>query len=186
MGPQPGEYVLLTVSDTGLGMDKATVDHIFEPFYTTKELGRGTGLGLAMVYGIVKQHNGHIMCESEAGRGTSFKVYFPATENTRRARHRGIGHNARLWNETLLLVDDEEFIRELGRRILSNAGYTVLTAVNGKEALELFKKEEAKISLVILDLIMPEMGGKDCLRGFLTVKRRQRYSWPAVFLPIFP
>ncbi|MBI5252602.1 MAG: PAS domain S-box protein, partial [Desulfomonile tiedjei] len=169
VGSKPGEYVLLTVSDTGLGMDKATVDHIFEPFYTTKELGRGTGLGLAMVYGIVKQHNGHITCESEVGSGTSFNVYFPAIEAREEPRMEDSGIMPAFGMETLLLVDDEEFIRELGRRILSKAGYTVLTATNGREALDLFNKEGAKISLVILDLIMPEMGGKDCLKGILEV-----------------
>lgn len=174
MGPKPGEYVLLTVSDTGLGMDKATVDHIFEPFYTTKELGRGTGLGLAMVYGIVKQHNGHIMCESEIGRGTSFNVYFPAIETREELRPEETGIVPALGMETVLLVDDEEFIRELGRRILSDAGYTVLTAANGKEALEIFKREAAKISLVILDLIMPEMGGKECLKGILNVDQHAK------------
>ena len=161
---KPGEYVLLTVSDTGHGMDKATIDHIFEPFYTTKELGRGTGLGLAMVYGIVKQHGGYITCYSEVGHGTTFNVYLPAIESQVEPDVDKTGVMPAFGTETILLVDDEEFVRDLGARILSKAGYNVLTATNGKEALDLFEKERTQISLVILDLIMPEMGGKECLK----------------------
>ena len=164
--PRPGKYVLLRVSDTGHGMDKETLDHIFEPFFTTKEAGKGTGLGLAMVYGIVTQHGGQIRCYSEPGHGTTFKIYLPALvaekepleTATREAMPRG-------GTETILLVDDEEFVRDLGKRILERSGYTVLTAANGKEALDLYKRERGNISLVILDLIMPEMGGKQCLGG---------------------
>jgi PAS domain S-box-containing protein len=161
---KPGEYVLLTVSDTGDGMDKATIDRIFEPFYTTKESGRGTGLGLAMVYGIVEQHGGHITCESEVGHGTTFEVYFPAIESQVEPELDKTGVMPAFGTETILLVDDEEFVRDLGARILSIAGYNVLTATNGKEGLDLFEKEQTQISLVILDLIMPEMGGKECLK----------------------
>ena len=161
---KPGQYVLLAVSDTGHGMDKATIDHIFEPFYTTKELGRGTGLGLAMVYGIVKQHGGFINCYSEVEHGTTFNVYFPAIESQVELDVDKTGVMPAFGTETILLVDDEEFVRDLGARILSKAGYNVLTATNGREALDLFEKERTQISLVILDLIMPEMGGKECLK----------------------
>ena len=164
IGACPGDYVLLTVSDTGHGMDKATLEHIFEPFYTTKELGRGTGLGLAMVYGIVKQHGGYITCESEIGRGTTFNVYLPAIESRLEPDVTQTGVMPAFGTETILLVDDEEFVRDLGARILSKAGYSVLTATNGREALDLFERERTQISLVILDLIMPEMGGKECLK----------------------
>ena len=163
-GAKPGEYVLLTVSDAGHGMDKATIDHIFEPFYTTKELGRGTGLGLAMVYGIVKQHGGYISCNSEVEHGTTFNVYLPAIESQVEPDVYKTSVMPAFGTETILLVDDEEFIRDLGARILSKAGYNVLTASNGREALDLFEKERTQISLVILDLIMPEMGGKECLK----------------------
>jgi two-component system, cell cycle sensor histidine kinase and response regulator CckA len=163
-GAKPGEYVLLTVSDTGHGMDKATIEHIFEPFYTTKELGRGTGLGLAMVYGIVKQHGGYISCYSEVGHGTSFNIYLPAIESQVEPEVDKTVVMPAFGTETILLVDDEEFVRDLGARILSKAGYNVLTATNGREALDLFEKERTQISLVILDLIMPEMGGKECLK----------------------
>jgi PAS domain S-box-containing protein len=159
-----GEYVLLSVSDTGHGMDAATIEHIFEPFYTTKELGRGTGLGLAIVYGIVKHHNGYITCDSAVGHGTTFEVYFPALESRVEPDLETTGVMPAFGTETILVVDDEAFVRDLGTRILTKAGYKVLTAANGKEALDLLLKESTQISLVILDLIMPEMGGKECLK----------------------
>jgi PAS domain S-box-containing protein len=164
VGAKPGEYVMLSVSDTGHGMAKETIEHIFEPFYTTKEMGRGTGLGLAMVYGIVKQHGGYINCYSEVGHGTTFNVYFSAIERQVEPEVDKTGVMPAFGTETILLVDDEEFVRDLGARILRKAGYHLLTATNGKEALDLFEKERTQISLVILDLIMPEMGGKECLK----------------------
>lgn len=167
LGAKPGPFVMLSVSDTGKGMDKEIVQHIFEPFFTTKRPGEGTGLGLAMVYGIVKQHGGHIMCYSELLQGTVFKVYFPAivrdekpTESVPRPLPRG-------GSETILLVDDEELVRDLGVRILTKAGYTVITASDGRKALELYETNRQEISLVILDLIMPHMGGKKCLDELL-------------------
>jgi len=169
IGARPGEYVLLTVSDTGHGMDRATIDHIFEPFYTTKELGRGTGLGLAMVYGIVKQHGGYITCYSEVEHGTTFNIYFPALESEVEPDMEKTAVMPAFGTETVLLVDDEELVRDLGARILSKAGYQVLTATNGKEALDLFEKERRQLSLVILDLIMPAMGGKECLKELLKI-----------------
>jgi two-component system, cell cycle sensor histidine kinase and response regulator CckA len=168
-GAKPGEYVVLTVSDTGHGMDKATIDHIFEPFYTTKELGRGTGLGLAMVYGIVKQHGGYIGCYSEVKHGTTFNIYLHAIERQVGPEVEKIEVMPAFGTETILLVDDEEFVRDLGARILSKAGYKVLAATNGKEALDLFEKERTQISLVILDMIMPQMGGKACLKELLRI-----------------
>jgi len=164
-----GDYVLLSVSDTGQGMDEATLEHIFEPFYTTKELGRGTGLGLAMVYGIVKQHGGYISCESTLGQGTTFKIYLPVIHTEAMPDILPDELDLPRGTEIILLVDDEEIIRELGQRILRRSGYTVLTAPNGKEALNVYQKEKGNISLVILDLIMPEMGGKLCLEELLKI-----------------
>ncbi|MBM3298537.1 MAG: PAS domain S-box protein, partial [Deltaproteobacteria bacterium] len=168
-----GEYVLLSISDTGHGMDKETLAHIFEPFYTTKEAGKGTGLGLAMVYGIVKQHDGYITCYSKPGQGSTFNIYLPAlvaqSEQLETTTREGV---LRVGTETILLVDDEEAVRDLGKRILERSGYTVLTADNGKKALSLYKKERKKISLVILDLIMPDMGGKQCLEELLKINPR--------------
>jgi len=169
VGPGPGEYVLLTVSDTGHGMDKATMEHIFEPFFTTKELGRGTGLGLAMVYGITQQHGGFVRCYSEVGLGATFSVYFPAIEAETGAEIPRDEETPAGGVETILLVDDEDFVREFGARILTRVGYTVLSASNGNEALDLVKSNGKEISLVILDLIMPGMGGKDCLKELVGI-----------------
>jgi two-component system cell cycle sensor histidine kinase/response regulator CckA len=169
IGAQSGKYVMLSVSDTGHGMRKDTIEHIFEPFYTTKEVGRGTGLGLAMVYGIVKQHDGFIICHSEVGHGTTFEIYFPAIESQMKADLEDSAAMPALGDGTVLLVDDDALVRELATRILTKHGYTVLQATNGREALDLLEKERSQISLVILDLIMPEMGGKECLTEILKI-----------------
>ncbi|MGB6067916.1 MAG: PAS domain S-box protein [Desulfomonilaceae bacterium] len=174
LGATPGDYVLLSVSDTGHGMDKETLNHIFEPFYTTKGVGRGTGLGLATVYGIVKQHGGYIDCYSAPGMGTSFKIYLPVAKTETASDMATSGEMPAFGTETILLVDDEEFVRDLGKRILERSGYTVLTAANGKEALGLYRREKGKISLVILDLIMPEMEGKQCLEELLKIDPKPR------------
>ena len=148
-------------------MDKETLKHIFEPFYTTKGVGEGTGLGLAMVHGIVKQHGGHIKCYSELSKGTTFKIYFPALVSDQEQEETTVSKMPRGGSETILLVDDEEMIRELGSRILSRSGYKVITASNGKEALDVYERHGGKIALVVLDLLMPEVGGKQCLEGLL-------------------
>ena len=166
---KPGDYVLLSVSDTGHGMDKDTLQHIFEPFYTTKELGRGTGLGLAMVYGIVKQHGGHIDCYSVVGKGTTFKIYFPAIPSVDVTDVEESVIVPAFGTETVLMVDDEDHVRGLGERILKKSGYTVLSAANGEEALAVYSQQKEQISLVILDLIMPSMGGRDCLQELITI-----------------
>ena len=165
----PGDYVLLKVSDTGQGMDMETVEHIFDPFFTTKEMGKGTGLGLAMVYGIVKQHDGHITVYSEVGKGTTFRVYLPAIPGEVETDVETTAIMPAFGTETVLLVDDEDLVSDLGARILTKHGYTVLKAANGREALDVFEKESSQISLVILDLIMPEMGGTECLKELLKI-----------------
>jgi two-component system, cell cycle sensor histidine kinase and response regulator CckA len=169
LGSTHGDFVLLQFSDTGQGMDRDTLEHIFEPFYTTKGPGEGTGFGLAMVYGIVKQHGGYIICYSEPGQGTTFKIFFPAVPSHSETERESSKPALRGGTETILLVDDEVFIRDLGERILNRVGYTVITAANGKEALGLFKSKQNEIDLVILDLIMPEMGGKQCLEEILRI-----------------
>jgi len=171
---KPGDYVALEMSDTGHGMSKETLEHIFEPFFTTKEMGRGTGLGLAMVYGIVTQHNGHIAVYSEVGKGTTFRVYLPAIPADVELEVEDSGIMPAFGTETVLLVDDEELVRELGARILTKYGYAVLQARSGKDALDLFKRERPHISLVVLDLIMPEMGGKECLQEMLKIDPKVR------------
>jgi PAS domain S-box-containing protein len=159
----PVDYVLLSVSDTGHGMDKDTLEHIFEPFYTTKEAGKGTGLGLATVYGIVKSHNGHVICYSELGVGTTFKVYLPVDEQDAALLEQESAEPAQVGgNETILLVEDEPYIRELGEDLLSEFGYTVLTAEDGENALSIYDQQGDQIDLIILDVIMPGMGGRRC------------------------
>jgi two-component system cell cycle sensor histidine kinase/response regulator CckA len=170
LGAIPGDYVLLSVSDTGHGMDKETLNHIFEPFYTTKGVGRGTGLGLAMVYGIVKQHGGYTTCYSELAVGTVFKIYLPVVPTEAQSEIRTEKPRLSRGTETILLVDDEEHVRELGKRVLEKYGYTVLTAASGKQALVVYEKNKDQISLVILDLIMPEMGGRECLERLLKIE----------------
>jgi two-component system, cell cycle sensor histidine kinase and response regulator CckA len=166
-GVKPGPHVVLLVSDTGHGMDRRTMEHMFEPFFTTKELGRGTGLGLAMVHGIVQQHGGHVTCQSELGRGTTFRVYLPALSTEGETVEESAVDPPATGTETVLLVDDEDLVRELAGRMLKKKGYSVLTAANGMEALDVYAREKDRIALVILDLIMPTMGGKDCLKKML-------------------
>jgi signal transduction histidine kinase/ActR/RegA family two-component response regulator len=169
LGAKPGGYVALTVSDTGHGMDKETIKHIFDPFYTTKGVGKGTGLGLAMVYGIVKSHEGYILCESEPRKGSTFRIYFPVTEQGRGVEEWREDKGFKGGSETILLVDDEEPIRNLGEQIFTKYGYTVLKVSDGEGALKIYQEKKEKIDLVILDLIMPGMGGKKCLEGLLQI-----------------
>lgn len=169
VGLRAGSYVLLSVSDTGQGMGKEVLQHLFEPFFTTKEVGRGTGLGLAMVYGIVKGHEGYIECESELGKGSIFKIYFPAVEQAVEVEEAEEEERPRGGRETILLVDDEESLRDLAKEILSTFGYTVITASDGEGALEIYRREKDKIHLIILDVIMPGMGGMRCLEGLQSI-----------------
>jgi PAS domain S-box-containing protein len=156
-----GRYALLTVSDTGVGMEETIRERVFEPFFTTKGPDKGTGLGLAMVYGIVKQHNGFIHLYSEPGKGTAFKVYLPAIEAQPDAvPEKRKEEIVRGGTETILLAEDEEAIRALAERILTGFGYTVLVARNGEEAIEIFRKNK-EIVLAVLDVVMPRKGGKE-------------------------
>ncbi len=156
--PKQGKYVLLTVTDTGTGMDKETIERIFDPFFTTKEMGRGTGLGLASAYGIIKGHGGYVDVESKKGHGTTFSIYLPASEKkvpkavkTSDRVVKGTG--------TILLVDDEEAILEVGKDLLVTMGYQVLIARDGKEAIEVYSRNQHNINMILLDMIMPGMGG---------------------------
>ena len=158
--PQPGNYVQLTVSDSGIGMDQHTLQHIFDPFFTTKEMGRGTGLGLASVYGIIKNHEGYIEVTSEKGQGTTFTVFLPATfkavEDQADAAAELIQGSG-----TLLVVDDEELVLDVAANMLEKLGYTALKAHSGTEAVNIFKSYKDEIKMVVLDIIMPDMGGSD-------------------------
>jgi PAS domain S-box-containing protein len=168
---EPGSYVMVTVTDTGHGMDETTKSRIFEPFFTTKEPGRGTGLGLAMVYGFVKQSGGHIDVSSEVGRGTTFSLYLPQAQpadgaSAPRPRVERVPRGS----ETVLLVEDEETVRELVKRVLQSSGYTVLDARDGEEALEVDAAHAGPIDILVTDLVMPRMGGRQ-LADELTRRR---------------
>lgn len=155
---KPGNYVLLTVRDTGFGMDSKTMDHIFEPFFTTKGLARGTGLGLASTYGIIKGHGGYIDVHSEEGKGTIFEIYLPASEEEV-PEEKEISGGLLMGKETVLIVDDEESVLNAGEQMLRKLGYEVMLASSGQEAIELYQKDQDKIDIVLLDVVMPGMGG---------------------------
>ena len=166
----PGEYVMLSIADTGWGMDEETMERIYEPFFTTKEVGKGTGLGLAMVYGIVESHGGYITSYSKPDEGTNFRIYFPvpkadiemrASEKKEEEMQGG--------SETILLVDDEETVLDIAKSMLEHFGYTAITAESGEDAIEIFKKSNPYPDLVILDVGMPGMGGHKCLKEFLKI-----------------
>jgi PAS domain S-box-containing protein len=159
--PEPGNYVLLIVTDTGVGMSEETQKRIFDPFFTSKEMSRGTGLGLASAYGIIKGHGGYIDVESEKGRGTTFRIYLPATgKNVRKAvKTPDKTIKDMKGTETVLLVDDEPVVLEVGKGLLEAMGYRVLTAQDGQEAIEIYREKRDAIDTVILDMVMPDMGG---------------------------
>ena len=165
LGFRPGSYVMLEVADTGDGMDAETQRHIFEPFFTTKEVGRGTGLGLSTVYGIVKQSGGYITVESAPGQGATFRIYMPRVqppaallEPGKEPPPRGAG------SETLLLVEDEELVRQLSRRILESNGYKVLEAENAEVAIKLFEERASDVRMVVTDVVMPGMSGPEMVQ----------------------
>jgi len=159
-GIQPGRFVRVTVTDTGVGMDDSVKARIFEPFFTTKERGRGTGLGLASVYGIIKNHGGFIHVESEKDLGTSFVIHLPASDKEVPQEPKKNGE-LKKGQETVLLIDDEEMILEVGSSMLEGLGYKVITAPGGRQGLKVYEQSQDTIGLVILDMIMPDFGGKE-------------------------
>ncbi|HEX4782921.1 MAG TPA: PAS domain S-box protein [Candidatus Sulfotelmatobacter sp.] len=161
---RPGHYVLLSVSDTGMGMDKETQSRIFEPFFTTKEKGKGTGLGLSTVYGIVKQSGGYVMVQSEVNRGTTFQIYLPRVEGLAERHPAPAAPTALGGSETVLLVEDEESVRQLVRETLAAKGYRVMEASNGEGGLSAAAQHNGKIDLVITDVVMPGMGGRELVK----------------------
>lgn len=164
-----GRYVLVSVSDSGHGMTEGIHEKIFDPFFTTKEVGKGTGLGLSIVYGIVRQHNGYIEVDSEPGRGTTFRIYLPLVavaieepEPSKLTMQRG--------TETILIAEDNREVRDLAREILTMSGYSVIEATDGEDALRKFVEHQDSISLVILDVVMPKMNGKEVLEGIRKIR----------------
>ena len=166
----PGPYVLLTVSDTGVGMDAETQARIFEPFFTTKEIGRGTGLGLATVYGVVKQSGGFIWVYSEVGHGTTFKIYLPRTAEAMGADKPISAAQSVRGTETVLLVEDEEALREFTATVLTNSGYTVLAAERPDKAIEIASQHQGPIHLLLSDVIMPGMNGSVLARNLVAIR----------------
>jgi len=168
-GSVPGTYVLLTVTDTGCGMDKEMLDHLFEPFFTTKDIGKGTGLGLAMVYGTVKQNNGFITVHSEPGSGTIFRIYLPSHVCRKDPLPvKGSILSAAKGDETILVVEDEPAIMELTMTILQRLGYTVIGAGSPNEGIRLAGTHPGPVHLLITDVIMPEMNGQDLAKTLLS------------------
>ena len=169
-----GSYALITVTDTGAGMDKRTLERIFEPFFTTKDVGKGTGLGLSIVYGIIKQHKGYIDCSSEPGRGSTFKIYLPTVKlksdiNNARAE---IPDLLTLTGgaETVLIAEDDAEVRRLIKSLLEDFGYTVIEAEDGDAAVTAFMENRDKIHLLLFDVIMPKKNGQEAYEEIKKVK----------------
>ena len=166
-----GAYVMLALTDNGTGMDEKTRDRIFEPFFTTKEMGQGTGLGLSTVYGIMKQNNGYVWVYSEPGKGTTFKVYFPkAGADEVSDTEEQVGDDLLIGSETILVVEDSKPLLKITQKMLEKYGYRILTAQNGREALEVFSGHDGPIHLILTDLVMPKMGGQDLVEKIQSEK----------------
>jgi CheY-like chemotaxis protein len=166
-----GPYVLLAVSDTGVGMDAETQAHIFEPFFTTKEVGKGTGLGLATVYGVVKQSGGYIAVDSHPGTGTTFRIYLPPVDqNVEPTQSSPVPTVAPGGSGTILIAEDERAVRELAREFLVLSGYNVLEARDGAEAMDIARGHAGPIDLLITDVVMPRMGGRELTRSMAEIR----------------
>ena len=165
----PGPYALITIADTGVGMEQHVKERIFEPFFTTKETGKGTGLGLSIVYGIVKQNHGYIDCISEPGKGTIFNIYLPLILPSSDKSEPSVVIHAKKGAETILMAEDDEYLRNLNRAVLEEYGYRVIVARDGEEAVRLFKENKNAIRLLLLDVIMPKKNGKDASDEILKI-----------------
>ena len=163
--------MLLAVSDTGTGMDSQTMARIFEPYFTTKSEGRGTGLGLSPVYGIVKQNDGYIMAYSEVGHGTTFRIYFPCVRETPESQdQKSNQEECPTGSETILIVEDEAALRELARELLEADGYKVIEAERGEQAIQLVEHSQTPIDLLLTDVVMPGIGGKQLARRLVELR----------------
>jgi PAS domain S-box-containing protein len=173
LGARSGPFVMLAVSDTGMGMDSETLSHVFEPFFTTKESGKGTGLGLSMVYGIIKQNNGYIMAYSEPGRGTTFKIYIPRTVESL-PLPQVVEKEIPGGSETILVVEDELALRELTCVLLEEAGYTVLESTGVEDAIATGKDSQRKIDLLLTDIVMPRLDGRELANQLVALRPNLR------------
>jgi CheY-like chemotaxis protein len=171
VGLPPGEYVTLSITDTGIGMDEATQSHMFEPFFTTKNPGRGTGLGLATAYGIIRQSGGAIQILSQLGKGTTARIYLPPARSKAPATaERSAQAGPMTGAETILLVEDEARVRKLIVDVLTSRGYRVLEATRGEEALRLSKQHDGAIDLMVVDVVMPEISGPELVRQIAPIR----------------
>jgi len=173
----PGRYVMISVTDMGCGMDEETQKQIFEPFFTTKDTGQGTGLGLSTVFGIIQQHNGMVHVESEVGAGTTFSIYLPEVEATMPLDDEITTTYSHGGTETILFADDDELVSSVTEDMLLEAGYTVLKAGDGEEAIRLFDEHKDNIDLALLDVVMPKLGGKAVREHIL----KERPEFPILF-----
>jgi two-component system, cell cycle sensor histidine kinase and response regulator CckA len=165
----PGNYCLIRISDTGVGMTKEVMRKIFEPFFTMKAVGKGTGLGLSVTLGIIKNHSGYINVLSEPDRGTTVNIYLPYSKNSEPVKENNVSEHIKRGAETILVVDDEESVLRLGGKLLNSAGYKVLLAPGGKEAVAIYNNSHDKIALVLLDMMMPEMDGREVYRELVKI-----------------
>jgi CheY-like chemotaxis protein len=180
----PGPYALITVSDTGEGMDKETRQRIFEPFFTTKEVGKGTGLGLSVVYGIIQRHDGYIKVNSIPGKGTSFQLYIPVIKQSA-GKETGVHYPEKpvRGKETILLAEDDNSLRELTRVMLTEFGYMVIEAADGEEAVRKFSENKDKIDILLFDLIMPKMTGKAAYDEILKMRPNMKVLFETGYSP---
>lgn len=173
---RPGSYVVIEVADNGRGMDAETMLHLFEPFYTSKEVGKETGLGLSTVYGIIKQSGGDVAVESEPSGGTTFRIYLPRLHGAAEVAEQPVEeiHGARGGSETILLAEDESGVRQLVREMLERLGYTILEAASGEEAIQIFTQHAQRIDLLLTDVIMPRMSGRELAQRLRAMRPRQK------------
>ena len=178
-----GRYMFISFTDTGAGISKENIDRIFDPFFTTKESGKGTGLGLSTVYGIIKQHNGMINVYSEIGKGTIFKIYLPIVERPAENVEVIIESKILGGTETILLAEDDEIVLELAVRVIKKAGYNVIVAHNGLEAVNIFRECKDAIDLILLDLVTPELGGLDAYQRIIQIDPNKRFLFCSGYSP---
>jgi CheY-like chemotaxis protein len=183
-GMAPGEYIRLAVNDTGLGMDAETQTHIFEPFFTTKEPGKGTGLGLFTVYGIVTQNGGNMQVESTPGLGTTFTIHFPRVDAPiQEVKSKPAPKRTSRADETILLVEDEQVVRDLVAQVLQSAGYTVLEATSGEQALQMSSAHRGPIHLLLADVVLPGLSGPEVAAQLAATRPDMRVIYMSGYAP---